>query len=235
MSVGENEIERIVREVLAQMAPASSPAASRSGSPESARGALSLTNRVVTVAELDGRLEGVRTVIVPPRAVITPAARDLLRQRGVTVASARSSFEKGAGVTAGTAKSLVLGRASTSYEPLALLRALEQDGIGVEQVARTGLAGVIDDLADLASRGGRRCLLLTDESPAAACLANRLRGVRAATATDIASVTRAARSIGVNLLIVEPVGRSLFQLRGIAREFLRGPAQCPPEYAKRLM
>jgi hypothetical protein len=238
MSVGENEIERIVREVLARLAPVSPSDASRSvstASPVLNPGALSLSNRLVTVSELDGRLEGVRTVIVPPRAVITPAARDLLRQRGVTVASARLSWEKGMGATAGTVKSIVLGKAATSYEPLALIRALKQDGCEVEQVARTGLTGVIDDLADLAARGGKRCLLLTDESAAAACLANRLRGVRAATAADAAGVTRAGKSIGVNLLIVEPARRSLFQLRGIAREFLRSQAECPPEYANRLM
>jgi ethanolamine utilization cobalamin adenosyltransferase len=44
---------------------------------------LSLSTRVVTAVELNGKLEGIKRIEVPRRAVVTPAARDYLRERGV--------------------------------------------------------------------------------------------------------------------------------------------------------
>jgi hypothetical protein len=47
-------------------------------------GALQLTERVVTLGTLKGRLDGISKVIVGDRAIITPAVKDELKQRGIT-------------------------------------------------------------------------------------------------------------------------------------------------------
>ena len=44
---------------------------------------LSVPERLVTLATLRGRLDGVARVVVPRRAVVTPAARDELKQRRI--------------------------------------------------------------------------------------------------------------------------------------------------------
>src|SRR6478735_7831246 len=89
MNVTPADIERIVREVLGRLAPTvrAAPAATNGSTALAPAGSLVLAGKVVTTADLDGRLDGVTTLLLAPRAVVTPAARDLLRQRGVTVAS----------------------------------------------------------------------------------------------------------------------------------------------------
>lgn len=80
MSLSEADIERVVQEVLRRLA-AMTPL-----SPVAASTTLSLSTRVVTMAALNRKLDGVQRVEVPYRAVVTPAARDYLRERGVQLA-----------------------------------------------------------------------------------------------------------------------------------------------------
>ena len=76
MSLSEQEIERVVQEVLRRlsaMMPTSKPA----------EATLTLGSRLVTVADLKGKLEGIERLEVPRRAVVTPAAKDFLKDSGV--------------------------------------------------------------------------------------------------------------------------------------------------------
>ena len=96
------DIERIVRDVLRRLEQDSAGAdsggaasrGSASGGSASAHtsahdasggqsGALVVHDRVVSLPQLEGRLEGVRRLQVAPSAVVTPSVRDLLRQRGI--------------------------------------------------------------------------------------------------------------------------------------------------------
>src|SRR6476646_2755582 len=56
-----------------------------------AAGELAVSDKVVALAHLDGRLDGVTRLVVPRGAVLTPAARDELRKRGIALASAVES------------------------------------------------------------------------------------------------------------------------------------------------
>jgi hypothetical protein len=77
MSLNEAEIDRIVREVLRRLAAMTpSPA-------KPAAATLTVGSRVVTMTELKNKLDGIERVEVPHRAVVTPAAKDYLRERGV--------------------------------------------------------------------------------------------------------------------------------------------------------
>jgi hypothetical protein len=44
---------------------------------------LNLSDNLITTATLEDRLQGVARLSVPARAVVTPSARDLLKERGV--------------------------------------------------------------------------------------------------------------------------------------------------------
>lgn len=220
------KIERIVQAVLDRLAPA--PVAP--APPPVSGAALTLASLVVTRKDVEGRLDGVQSLALAPRAVVTPSARDYLRERGVTLVRAAGAATPAAGRV-----SLSLGVAETACNPAALLEALASQGVEIEQLARTGLANVVFELADQAALGGRSALLLTDDSPAALVLANRRRGVRAVAAGDPLAVGRAIASIGCNFLVVEPAGRGLFQLRQIVLAFVRGgPRACPAAYRQRL-
>ena len=83
------DVERVVREVLAEMgiAPANSGEdggrkAEKSRDCGTGSSDLILTARVVTMAEVAGRLKAVRRLVVRQEAVVTPAVRDELLCRG---------------------------------------------------------------------------------------------------------------------------------------------------------
>lgn len=220
------EVERIVREVLERLGVTGNGATvavdtkQRASEPQS----LALDGRVISVADLAGRLEGVRVVTVPRKAIVTPAARDMLRERGVSLASRAVAVEMR------VAARLALGVAESGCDAAELVRCLREDGVEVEQLARTGLASVVEELADRIVRDGRLGVLLTDNPLAAVCRANRHRGVRAAIGNNAVEVGRALAAIGANLLIVEPQGRGAFALRQAARAFWRGACGCPAEW-----
>ena len=87
---------------------------------------------------------------------------------------------------------------------------------------------VVAELTDTVVKDGRLGLLLSGKPDVACCLANRRPGVRAAVARDRDEVAQAVGNLGVNLLVVDPARRSLFQLGQMVKQFLQaGPAQCP--------
>src|SRR4051812_46110779 len=77
------DVERIVRDVLAQILAAGP----RSETNSAANGQRVVSAKVVSVAELGEGLESVSQLIVPRGAVFTPAARDELRKHQIAVAS----------------------------------------------------------------------------------------------------------------------------------------------------
>jgi len=230
-SLGGVDVEQVVREVLTRLAAeqskrgATEKTAAGVGTSASG-GELSLAARLITIAELDGRLHGVQRLRLIKGAVITPAVRDLLRQRDISVDYAAAN-----GRAAGHALALAL--AATAYEPAGLVRAIGQRGTAVERLAQIGLTGAVDELCDLVGKGGMLGLLLTEKPAAAACLANRRRGVRAASAGSVREVDQAVQSLGMNLLTIEPAGRGFCELQQMVRSFLRGGArQCPAELSE---
>ena len=85
MTYSDEQVEWIVIEVLRRLGVAAAasrvPGDERSSSPVGSE--LAITERVVTLRLLDGRLAGVNRLVVPPRAVITPAVKDELKQRQI--------------------------------------------------------------------------------------------------------------------------------------------------------
>jgi hypothetical protein len=80
MTFTEQQIEWIVVEVLRRLGVAGGE---NTSGPAAMAGELRLTESVVTMRSIEGRLTGVARVVVPRRAVVTPAAKDELRQRSI--------------------------------------------------------------------------------------------------------------------------------------------------------
>ena len=74
--VSEAEIERIVQEVIRRLTSAGIRVSS--GNSE-----LKLSDRIVTLATIEGRLDGVQQLVVPAKAVVTPSVNDELRDRNI--------------------------------------------------------------------------------------------------------------------------------------------------------
>ena len=94
MTTDANQIESLVRQALARLtSPAASDNAASStvgqkeplvvsDSPKAAADQLELMSAVISTHTLKGKLKGITTVRVRSAAVITPAARDLLKDFG---------------------------------------------------------------------------------------------------------------------------------------------------------
>lgn len=231
MVLSVEEIERIVREVVRRLETASTPSSTPAPAlpAESNSRDLYLNLPVISVARLEGKLIGVKQVVVSPSSVVTPAAKDLLRDQ--KIALVRGEVNKPAN---NWKLSLAVGVAETSYEPAALWREVKAENVQLEELARTGLASVTAELCDQVARGGRLGILLTTNVAAAVCLANRTRGVRAAEARCATSTRDAVRGVGVNLLVVNPQGKSTFELRRMISVLLAGAGDCPAEWQGKL-
>ena len=217
-------VEQIVREVLTQMAtPGQTPKAVK------AVGELVLTNKVISLGEVESRLSGVARLVVPHGAVFTPAARDELRKHNVAIASAVPAASSAAN------QHLVVGAAEAEYEPAVLLKALAIDGVKIEWVQQVGLIGVVDELCAQVIKGGRFGLLITGRTAVAVCLANRQHGVRAALANSTQSVSEAVMTMAANLLVLNPKGNSVFEIRQMVQIVMQGSRHdCPPALRDRL-
>lgn len=245
MTVSSTEIERIVREVLAELAgagadgasvPPSFPKAGRDNgqgtatSPPAAPGELALTAPVVTLADLEGRLGALRRLVVPTGAVVTPAVRDELRRRNVALLRSSDVPSRPSGDVRLVA--VTHGERSNSS---AVLAAINQEGVPVEAEAADCLIVATDRLAEAVADSDALGLLLTRHTAAGLCLANRHAGVRAVTGPDAPAVLAAVEAVGANVLVLDPAQLTLFQLKKMVAGFFRGGVRvCPAELAERL-
>jgi hypothetical protein len=227
-------VEQIVRAVLAELRSGRTPVAiatppkSPGKVSQSSSATLTLTSKVVSASVLEGRLAGVSQLVVPRGAVFTPAARDEIKKHGVTIASAVEASKPGSGTV------LHVAACATTYNAQSLWQSLLADGIRLEPTVSGDLPGAIEVLAGAAA-SGRVALLVTDQVATALCLANRNHGVRAALGSNAAAVDLAVAEIGPNLLVVDPTGRSVFEMKQAIRHWLRrGQPVCPAALASQL-
>lgn len=209
------EVERIVRAVLSELnvAAARDTRPGVSSERDSER-TLVLTSKVVSLAEVEGKLKDVSRLVVPRGAVFTPAARDELRKFAVALASA-------AGAPQAAKLKVVLATAETSFDPAPLVAALTGEGTVVERLPQSGLTNAVDTLTRKVVVDKQLGLLITDMPAAALCLANRQRGVRAVLAHSLAAVSEAVEMIAANLLVIDPRSRNFYELRRLTRELIR--------------
>jgi hypothetical protein len=80
MTLSEEQVEWIVVEVLRRLGALPSEKA-----PVQSDKTLQVTDRVITMKLIEGRLAGVDRLVVLKKAVVTPAVKDELRRRKVTI------------------------------------------------------------------------------------------------------------------------------------------------------
>jgi ribose 5-phosphate isomerase RpiB len=243
--IAAGEIERIVREVLAEMsapplAASQTPAPALAISPLAAsqneaplEGDLLVTCRLVTMAAVAERLASARRLVVPPGAVVTPAVRDELQRRRVPLVRAASPLA--AAKEAKPLPRLVLMAARARRDPAALAEALGREGVEVCRLTSDCLIAATDQLAGEVTRPGTLGLLWTRHTAAGLCLANRHPALRAVLASDRPGTAAAVQAVAANVLVLDPAAVSGFQQRQIVGEFCRGGVHpCPEKFKNRL-
>jgi hypothetical protein len=202
--------------------------AATEGSEPKQDGVLEIDKRVVCLGDVDGRVNGAKQLVVSRGAVVTPAVRDLLRQSGVEL-TYRVPSRNGKAVRPPVAAGLV----ETSFDPTALLRSVAPTDTTFELVAGTDLLEVVDQLTKRVLEG-RPALLLTSQVAASLCLANRMSGVRAVCGATVQEISRVLGEVGGNMLVLDPNGKSQFELRRMVDELVRDARQAPERLKNRL-
>jgi hypothetical protein len=243
MAGQELDLEAIVREVLRRLAqldgdrtgsngaeaPRQAPAAAVIQPTASVTDQLQLQERTITLGLVAGRMQGVKQVLVPAGAVVTPSVRDELRKRQIAL---RFTAEQAADLPVATG--LVLGVAGGPHATRSALAAVQAEAGSAQRIDRDCVLEVVRQVSQAVAGQPRIGLVLTDRPAVALCLANRQASIRAAWGMSVASVREAAKLIGANLLVVNPAKHGVYELRGMIREFVAGRHECPKVYRRAL-
>ncbi|MBN2580510.1 MAG: hypothetical protein JXB10_16110 [Pirellulales bacterium] len=244
MQPTSEQIERVVREVLAEMqrAPASRAVLVPGPKPETPSacqakpsapdqdGVLVLSAQLITLAEVFDRLPGKRRVVVRPGTVVTPAVRDALRQRNVALEFATQAIPHN-----DAAMRLLLIAVGTRFDVQSLAAGLDGKGPKVECHLRDCLLEAVDLLAAELAGHDALGVLLTPHTAAALCLANRRSGVRAILGGELRNLPGDAAAVGANALIVDPKTTGSYQVRQMIESFGAGGVRpCPKVFIQQL-
>jgi hypothetical protein len=166
-------------------------------------------------------LGGVEEVRVVAGTVITPLAKDLLRRRKIAlrIVSGRDA---------------VLARSRDRGEWGFAIESRNGQVEAIRRILLEGWSEVGEDPVEAArwvvDGEGRGALVVTDEASVATWRVSRVEGIRAATVVDPDSVSRSIRALGANMIVVEPLGKSIYQLKQIGERFRQGGAPVMPEW-----
>jgi len=250
------DVDKLVREVLAKLGVAPEPGAETAetvqpgevsasstppaGAPGGAtpsqaasspsNGELVVLSQVVTMSELEGRLDGVRRLVVPPQAVVTPSVRDELHRKRIAL-----QFDQPVPTPGAACVRLVMTVLGSRFDPAPLIRALNGEGIEIETHRTDCLVAATDPLAGEVAKPNTLGLVVSTYPAVALCLANRHEGVRAMLGIDVGTVDAEAATVGANVLVVNSRTTSLFPMRQMISRFCRGgPRECPEALRERL-
>lgn len=185
------------------------------------KGQLALSERVITLEVLRGRLNGVRAVIVPDRAIVTPAVVDELKSQKIELRRAGGQNK------ACNAELMLLLDAALDIDH-GVSQSLSKRGV---KVTRQTLS-----LAELARRipslmRHRIPIVVGSPHPAAVvCAANRHAGVRAMAAFGMGCVAT-MDGLGANVVVIDlPKWNSEKLSDFLAAVAQRGWRECPESW-----
>ncbi|GAC1450365.1 MAG: hypothetical protein NVSMB9_34760 [Isosphaeraceae bacterium] len=215
------DVDLAVKTVLSDRFGAAPHANGRTQALGANNGAEVFDGRLLSLREAETLPLTVREVLVTPGTVVTPLAREFLKRHGLDIrivarsSSARKSRDTGEwGFAIGLDSGMIQAFRRTLLDRSDSWRELNPS---IESAARW--------VTDAESRGA---LFLSDESSLAVYRAYQHPGVRAAAVEDVMATARAVRAIGVNLLVVHPVGKSLALLNQMATTFQKGGSPAAP-------
>jgi ribose 5-phosphate isomerase RpiB len=173
------------------------------------------TGRVLTALDLRHSLNGHRELALSARTVITPLAAEEIRANGIRVSRRPVEDQPAASVRWGYAQERPHAIVQSAVQ------ALERQGMLFRQLRspeQTSSCRWARAVAECVARG--ECaggVVFCDDAGLLCCVANKLAGLRAAVANSVEQAARATLTLGANLLVVELLGRTFFEVRQILR------------------
>ena len=224
MAPAEIDIERIVSEVVRRLRAIDPAVTSGEPVPHIAprrTSELQVNERLVTLDTLHNQLAGIETVVVSPRAIVTPAVVDDLKDRGVTLTRSGKN---------GSHRSVAAAKTRSREQSARARVFVTVDGVDVAALQRQcGVRALVAACQDqkLAQQRafdvisqGQPVVLITESPSSAVVAANRNERIRAAVGFNFPAVRQAVDEANANLLAIDPRGKSTAQLFGLINEFL---------------
>ena len=172
---------------------------------ESSNEVFNSEERLLTLATLDGKLEGLRRLVVHRKAIVTPALREELSRRGIELDRGGLKGTKKAEVA------IAVVRFNAEHAP-------SLPGLGLaEDVSVKSVGSLVKKVKEQLDQADRMVVVLTRQASVALCVLNRISTVRAALATNVESVRGAVKAIAANVLIVDPAHLGRVQLSALLR------------------
>lgn len=230
-------IDRIVHGVLNQLRPAesaratpaaTSPAIAAPTAAPKSTSEIELLLPVITADVLQDRVRSGQAVRFGVKSLVTPAAKDWLQTRKVVWTRGEHPSATAATWSTPLGKRLLLFSTITPT-----VRSLHTN-IGRDLPGWTfALSGTAIEAIDAAVRAINTAevelaVVIAELAEAAACRANRSAKVRSAVVSSPDHFPMMAKAMGMNLAVVNPVGRSFVELRNLLRICAALPKPQPP-------
>lgn len=179
--------------------------------------ATQLTDSVITADVLAEKVAVGSRIVVGARAIVTPSARDWLRHNNVELIHGASATGATSSVENQSDRLVITHSVSQTID-----RVLDDAGRPANGGWNRKSVGSADEAAnkaigELRREVARLIVVLTDEPEVVACLTNRNEKVKAAVVADAAAVARVKTGLNGNVFVIDPTGRSFFELRNILR------------------
>lgn len=208
-------IQRIVGDVLKELGtPATAPRGVSTVHRQPS--AVRIHEAVITAALLEERLDGRQAISIERRALLTPSAQDLIRERNVAVQRLASARKQ----TARLGTKFIVVTTHPSIDDLCAEAIRELAG-STDEAAKQSISAICRGEVD-------RVVVFTDRPHRAACLANRNDRIRAAVASDAGDVRSVAQEFSVNVWCVDPSSRSSFELAQLWKTIVSVPLTPDP-------
>lgn len=233
MNVNPSEIERIVREVLSSMAAsplASATADSNQTIAIAPSSSVSLRESVIGLEALRGVPSGITAIQVSSKAVVTPAARDWLRDRGVAITRGGENAAKPSVAATSTVVAPQANPSGATVLPRLFIAGAVDWLPGLSKQLCSKQTKVAERVADDASvvraiavaiRSGHRSgLALVDAPYSALWQSARDDLLRPAVVSQWSDLVEIFREVPVNMLIVPSKRWGIAGAANIARRFL---------------
>lgn len=212
ISPSAEEVDRAVKAALAAQRPVDRT------EPHSV---WTFAGRLLSARVLESIPSTVVELSIGPETVLTPMARDQIKRRKICLkwlGRVEARQQNGLGEWGFSVDSK-----SWSMTMLRRMLLMTDDWLDLGDDPQAAALWV-------AEGQGRGAALLTDQQALAVWQANATNGVRAAAISDADGITRAVSSLGPNLLVIDPLGKSVHELKHLAETFRKTGAPVLPDW-----
>lgn len=184
-----------------------------------------MSRPVVTAIMLDELLRAGAEIRLVKGSLVTPAARDWLKEHHVPVTWEEPGQTKG---------SLAVVMDPALPEMRVVRTMLDRRG-GLAEViepvgGRSGLPSATRRLCGrIARREISKGVVLCQDGAVPVCIANKHNGVRAALGSDLPTVEEACRELGINVLVIEYPRQTTYMMAQMIDRLVKGPTAARPE------